>query len=1074
MYRLLFVLISLIAFSEEAEKPKWDVNAPPGELKEIEIDTREGTWMNLDVSPDGQHIVFDLLGDIYRIPMAGGEATALTQGIAWDMQPCYSPDGKSIAFTSDRGGGDNIWTIDADGQEPKAVSKEDFRLLNSPAWSPDGDYIAARKHFTGTRSLGSGEIWLYHRQGGAGFPMTSKPNDQKDVGEPVFSKDGRYLFFSQDVTPGNVFEYNKDPHKGIYAIQRLDRKSGKITTLIRGPGGAIRPTPSPDGRWLAFVRRLDYETAIFLYDQQSGEVRPLFNKLDRDMQETWAIHGVYPRFAWTPNSKSLIFWAAGKINRLDIENMTYTALPFHVQAKHKVAPARREQIEVDPDTFDVKMLRWVDVSAAGDQAVFQALGHIYVADLPSGNHRRLTTQNDHFEFYPKFSRDGKSVVYTTWDDVELGSIRTVPTRGAKNGKIISKNPGHYVEPSFSADEKHILVRKTTGGFLRSPLHSLDPGIYLMDVRKGDMTLVSDEGTDPHFGAVDDHIYYTLPGEKRVLVRKDLSNGQVYEIARSEMAAEFRVSPDSNWLAINEAYNAYVMPFPAVGKVVDVSPEQKQFPIVRLSEHAGYNLSWRADSGHLAWSLGANLSSTAISSALFEPDHEPVVTTTHISFSQASARPTGIRALIGGRLITMNGNQVIENGTLILDGNRIVAIGPVDEVEIPETATRIQLNGSTLMPGIVDVHAHSAHSTDGLTPEQNWMDYASLAFGVTTIHDPSRDTESVFSASEMAKAGMIVAPRIYSTGTILYGAQLPEHTAKVESREDALHHLARLKAVGAFSVKSYNQPRRDQRQKIIDASRELKMMVVPEGGSLLQHNLTMVVDGHTGIEHSIPIARAYSDIVQLWSQTDVHYTPTLVVGYGGIWGENYWYQKTDVWSNERLRRFVPPFALEPRSKRREMVPDNEFNHIRNAEICNQLSKAGVRVNIGAHGQREGLGAHWEIWMLVQGGMSPHQALTCATINGAKYLGLDKDLGSLEVGKLADFLVLDKNPLENIRHSESIRSLSINGVFYDAESMHEVGEGGRVREAFFWKRSEVTHISFPAVTKNLGAHGCVCGH
>src|SRR5216110_1667981 len=196
---------------------KWNVSKPISPARhDAAIDVTEGTWLSVDVSPDGKEIAFDLLGDIYTIPVAGGEAKALTTGIEWDMQPRYSPNGKWIAFTSDRAGGDNIWIMNRDGSKPQQVTKETFRLLNEPYWSPDSEYIVARKHFTSERSLGAGEMWLYHRSGGEGLQLTKKRNDQKDSGEPVFSPDGRYLYYSDDTTPGGIFEYNKDPNKQIY------------------------------------------------------------------------------------------------------------------------------------------------------------------------------------------------------------------------------------------------------------------------------------------------------------------------------------------------------------------------------------------------------------------------------------------------------------------------------------------------------------------------------------------------------------------------------------------------------------------------------------------------------------------------------------------------------------------------------------------------------------------------------------------------------------------------------------------------------------------------------------------
>ena len=227
------------------------------------------------------------------------------------------------------------------------------------------------------------------------------------------------------------------------------------------------------------------------------------------------------------------------------------------------------------------------------------------------------------------------------------------------------------------------------------------------------------------------------------------------------------------------------------------------------------------------------------------------------------------------------------------------------------------------------------------------------------------------------------------------------------------------------------------------------MVVPEGGSLFEHNMTMVVDGHTGVEHSIPVAKIYADVKQLWSGTKVGYTPTLIVGYGGNWGENYWYQKTNVWEDERLSQFVPRRILDSRSRRRTMVPEDEVNHLNNARVAKELRDAGVSVQLGAHGQRESLGAHWELWMFEQGGMTPLQSLQAATIAGARYLGLDHDIGSLEPGKLADLIVLDANPLENLRNTHAVHYTMVNGRLYDAATMNEIGNHPHARKPFFFQ-------------------------
>jgi imidazolonepropionase-like amidohydrolase len=395
------------------------------------------------------------------------------------------------------------------------------------------------------------------------------------------------------------------------------------------------------------------------------------------------------------------------------------------------------------------------------------------------------------------------------------------------------------------------------------------------------------------------------------------------------------------------------------------------------------------------------------------------------------------------------SNVIEDGVVVIEGNRIAAVGRRGEVEVPHAARRIDVSGQTVIPGLVDVHWHGGQGDGEILPEQNWVNLATLAFGVTTLHDPSNDSSEIFTAAEMARAGMVLAPRIFSTGTILYGAA-GDFKAVVESYEDALSHLRRMRAVGAISVKSYNQPRREQRQQVIKAARELGMMVVPEGGSLLQHNLTMVADGHTGIEHAVPVANAYEDVRRMWGASDVGYTPTLIVGYGGLWGENYWYATTEVWEDERLLSFVPRELVDARSRRRVTAPEGEWGHFDLARTAAELHAAGVPVQIGAHGQREGLGAHWELWMLVQGGMSELDALRAATLGGAWYLGMDDDLGSIEPGKLADLAVIDGDPLTDVRQSKNVRYVVLNGRLYDAATLNQLAPEPSELEPLWWQR------------------------
>jgi imidazolonepropionase-like amidohydrolase len=377
-----------------------------------------------------------------------------------------------------------------------------------------------------------------------------------------------------------------------------------------------------------------------------------------------------------------------------------------------------------------------------------------------------------------------------------------------------------------------------------------------------------------------------------------------------------------------------------------------------------------------------------------------------------------------------------------------------------------------MPGFIDAHAHGNHFRSGLIPQKQWPYYANLAYGVTTMHDPSANSEYVFGLSELVKTGQVTGPRIFSTGTILYGAD-GDIKAVVNSLDDARSALRRTKAFGAFSVKSYNQPRREQRQMIIQAARELKMEVVPEGGSFFYHNVSMILDGHTTIEHNMPVAPLFNDVLQLWKNSKTAYTPTLIVNYAGLSGEYYWYQHSNVWEKERLMRFTPRDVIDTRSRHRTMAPEEEYEngYILTSKTLKKLADEGVAINMGAHGQLQGLGAHWEIWMIQQGGMTNMQALQTATINPARSLGFDKWIGSLQAGKLADIIILDKNPLENIRNTESIRYTMVNGRLFDAEQMNEIGNHNKPRPKFFWETGKNVD-SFPW-HDGTQEEGCVCG-
>jgi len=1087
MKKLLTVAILLVTCLSIAQKENttWDVNKPGESFNYAthKFTTTQGTWMNLDVSPDGKTIVFDMLGDIYTMPIQGGNAKAIRTGIAFEVQPRFSPDGKYISFTSDAGGGDNIWIMNTQGKEAKQITKESFRLLNNAVWTPDSKYLIARKHFTSSRSLGAGELWQYHITGGSGIQVVKKKNDQQDINEPWVSSDAKHLYYSEDMYSGGFFQYNKDPNKQIYAIKRYNLISGERQTITGGPGGAARPTVSPDGAMLAFVRRVGEKTVLYIHDLETGQEFPIYDGLNKDQQEAWAIFGVYPNFDWLPNNKELIIWSGGSFQRINTETLAVTPINFQADVSIDLAQTVKTNTPIERDQFTPKVIRNARTSPDGKTLVFSALGHLYKKTLPKGTPERLTASTD-FEFEPSFSPSGNEIIYVTWNDLEKGTISYVDINEGEPVKLTTEK-AIYRTPSYSKDAKQIVYRKQAGNTDQGITFTKNPGIYVMDQDGQNPTKIINYGENPMFNNDGSRIYLQTGGTyfgnlTKKLISVNLQGHDEREHVISKYANHIVPSPDNKWVAFTNLHKAYIAPMPQIGKPLTLDGKSNNVPVQQIAKDAGVNLHWSSNSNTIMWTLGDEYYSNTLQDKFsFVPSGKQTPTNMpdsglKVGLNALVNKPSGRIAFRDARIITMNGNQVIENGVIVVNGDHIEAIGSAAEVTIPDDCKIIVATGKTIMPGLVDSHAHIGGFRAGLPVQNNWQFAANLAYGVTTAHDPSANTETVFTLSELQKAGELVGPRLYSTGFILYGAD-GDFKAVINNLEDARSSIARTKAFGAKSVKSYNQPRREQRQQVLQAAREQNINVVPEGGSTFFHNLTMVIDGHTGVEHNIPVAPVYKDVLEIWGASGTGYTPTLIVNYGGLNGELYYYQRDNVWEDEKLLKFTPRSVIDSRSKHRTMAPIKEYEngHILVAKTAKDLVAAGVKLNMGAHGQLQGLGAHWETWMLASGGLSNHEALKAATINGANYIGAGQDIGSLEVGKLADLIVLDKNPLEFIENTKTIEHVMINGRLYDTNTLNEVGNNPKPRAPFYWEIPGYNK-AFPwhQETQSFMRGGCGC--
>src|ERR1044072_6189061 len=693
---------------EASKKPEpWDVEGDHGPTTTVEFDTDEGTWMSCDVSPDGRTIVFDILGDIYRMPVTGGKAELLLGGASWEWQPRFSPDGKWIAYTSDRDGGDNIWVMDPDGKNRRQVTKETQRLLNTPDWTPDGQYILTRKHFVDTRSLGAGEIWMYHINGGGkGVQLTERPNWTANIGEPVGDPNGRFVYF----VASTAFDYNKNVYDTIYWIDRYDTQKGRRSTFVRGAGGAIRPAISPNGKYLSFIRRVGLKSVLFLREIETGREWPIYDGLTHDQQETWAVYGTYPGYSWTPDGKSIVITAMGKFVRVDVERKSATPIPFSAHVSQKITEAVRSPVKVAPERDHARLLRWAERS--GERVVYSALGKIYVKE-GNAEPRRLFKTN-YLEYAPSFSADGKRITFVTWSDAEKGAVWVADSDGTDARKITTVGD-QYANPVFSADGTKVAYLKGRGSVYHEEdlasdstfeIHYWDGRAhnYVMDLQsRGTNARMPVLGFDPS----GERIYFMEQGGGgggaapvqfiTYLSSVKLDGDDAKRHIDGALVTEIVPSPDFKWVFFKEQHKLYVAPFPQVGKTVRLSSTETGVPVKSVSSASGDWLSWSTDSKAVQWTLGENFYEQTLENifkALAKDEKPPPPRQTVIGFDFDTARPRGLVALTTARIVTMRGDEVIERGTILVEDNRIKEVGA--RVNVPSNAKRIDMAGKTII------------------------------------------------------------------------------------------------------------------------------------------------------------------------------------------------------------------------------------------------------------------------------------------------------------------------------------------------------------------------------------------
>jgi len=1013
----------------------------------ISFETTEGTYMNVDVSPDGRMLVFDLLGDLYTLPIGGGQATRITSGMAYDYHPVFSPDGRRIAYVTDASGSDNIWTVAVDGSDAKPLTRERERAVAGVEWTPDGEYVLTRR----------GALWLYHKDGGSGTQLTRDAQANGAMG-PVFSPDGRFIYFS--ARAGNPFGHSASlANITGWQIRRLDRLTGDVAQITAVPYGAFRPRISPDGRWMVYGSRVDAVTGLRVRDLQTDADEWLLQRTDRDNAESAGTLDLMPRYDFTPDGSVIIIGTGGTFHRVDLATRQDTRIAFRAQVEQQLAAFVYQQERLPNDAVSVRNIRYASRSPDGKRMALSALSRVYLMDLPGGAPRAIPAQPGG-QFQPVFSPDGRSLAWITWHDTAGGHVWKMTLPGGPPQRL-TQHAGFYIHPTWSADaSKLAFIREDPAAFRNVWSRNTGQILWVDANTPGRVQYVTSAPSDNRLTFSRDGTRITYVSEvgaagggpdgppsnpsRLASIRLDGTDKRIHANIGAE-AYEIVPSPDNRFVAFAVREDIYVAALPLTPEPPTISDRTGPGPVKRITREGGIDVHWEDNGATLAWNFAntyyhvnaerALLASpeardttprgagAAPAAAAVKPDS--VV----IAMSVPRHSPRGTVVLRGGDIITMRGDEVMRNATLIVTDNRITWVGPTAQAQVPANARVIDITGKTVMPGLADIHAHLRPPRD-IFVQAAWPYLANLAFGVTTTRDVSSSNDG-FAYYELVEAGMVLGPRIYSTGR----AMLPGNI-RIESLDDARASVAHYKRLGTNVVKQYTQPHRRQRQWLIQAVRELGMNATNEGASDLRLDLTMITDGYTGFEHALPVADLYGDVIRFIAESRTWYTPTLVVAYGGPTAEWYFYQNTNVHDDVRLNRFTPHEIVDRRTRRGNWNHPDEFHFIAVARGAARIMQGGGNIALGAHGEEQGICAHWELWALQMGGLTNHQALRAATAMAIEGLGFQQDLGTLESGKLADLLVLDRSPLEDIRNSTSIRYVMKNGELFEAETLRQI--------------------------------------
>ncbi|PZR34900.1 amidohydrolase family protein [Caulobacter segnis] len=1016
----------------------------------LNLSLREATWMQPDISPDGKTILFNVLGDIYAVDAQGGQARPVLTGQAFETAPVYSPDGRSIAFISDRSGVTNLWVVNADGTNPRQVSCEDrLTVFATPAWAPDGSavYVSRMKH-----PVLAFELWRFPLDGSGGkVVVKAQPNGEDwdnriNAMGAVISPDGRYAYYAKKL--GHTWTEKAPPN---WSIARRDLTTEVEDVIIQGQGGAMSPALSHDGRLIAYASRWKNQDGLRLRDLTTGQDRWLAFPIDRDAQEQGYYYGLTPRFTFTADDRALIASVDGKLRRIDVTTGAWTPIPFTVDAKIGLGPLTRVSQVEETGPVRVRLIQTPTASPNGQRVAFIALGGLYVQDLKPGGRPAKVKGAPDKAFQPRWSPDGKTLVFVTWDPQAGGAVWRVPAAGGKAVKL-TNDGAFYTEPTFSPDGASVVVLKSSQYDRLRRASEAAPDwptdIVKLPASGGAQQLVAHTSAARllSFGADPRRVrFYSGSGVQSVALDGADAKPRTEFVGKSRAwsqyvgvqtaVEEIKLSPAGDKAILRTASELYLVDVPpaAGGKTPEVNLETATTGVVKLTRIGADFFDWAEGAKSIVWSVGSTLRKIAVADIDRSSPGASEAKALRVAAPVEVPRdaPEGVLVLRGATVATMRGDEVIQNADVVISGNRIVSVGRAGAVPLPKGAVIRDVAGKVITPGLIDAHAHWFDIRRQIQDPQPWSFLVSLSFGITSSLDPQTFTNDQFVYQDMADAGLTLAPRLYSTGPGVFTA------SRIDSQAEAEDVLRRYRdEYRTRNIKSYMVGDRAQRQYMVEAAKTLGMMPTTEGASDLNLNLTHVLDGFSGNEHALPVSPLREDVVQLFAQSRTSLVPTLNVLYGGeppLFDLIITRRPQD---DPRLKRFMPPGVLAAKLADRHWTPPENMSYASFAKDALNIQRAGGVVGLGSHSEVQGLGFAWEMQLFASGGATPLETIRAATMGSAEAIGRTHDVGSLEPGKFADLLIFDADPLADIANVEALGQVMKNGRLYQAATLEQV--------------------------------------